>query len=189
MPQERFEPRIPVFEWAKTVHALDRAVTVIGSSLNYPPKNTGRLPNVGILHLFQNNFNRNCSERKRRGVCLQITPLFIEFLFVAVPCYFLFLVPKYLSQHFSLTRSVYVGDNTQSLETLKLPLHLLLYQASYSCISFLLYFSVGCFTWKWFVESNMNITFWPRTNPVSKYGYSWYMKLRASVEIYDGPYQ
>jgi hypothetical protein len=26
------EPTIPVFEWAKTVHALDRAVTVIGLS-------------------------------------------------------------------------------------------------------------------------------------------------------------
>jgi hypothetical protein len=26
----RFEPTIPVFEWAKTVHALDSAATVIG---------------------------------------------------------------------------------------------------------------------------------------------------------------
>jgi hypothetical protein len=26
-----FEPRIPAFEWAKTVHAKDRALTVIGS--------------------------------------------------------------------------------------------------------------------------------------------------------------
>jgi hypothetical protein len=25
-----FEPKIPAFEWAKTVHALDRAATVIG---------------------------------------------------------------------------------------------------------------------------------------------------------------
>jgi hypothetical protein len=25
-----FEPKIPVFEWAKIVHALDRAATVIG---------------------------------------------------------------------------------------------------------------------------------------------------------------
>jgi hypothetical protein len=30
MPQVRFEPTIPVFERAKTVHALDRAATVIG---------------------------------------------------------------------------------------------------------------------------------------------------------------
>jgi hypothetical protein len=30
MPQVGFEPTIPMFERAKTVHALDRAVTVIG---------------------------------------------------------------------------------------------------------------------------------------------------------------
>jgi hypothetical protein len=29
MPQVGFEPTIPVFEWAKTVHALDSAATVI----------------------------------------------------------------------------------------------------------------------------------------------------------------
>jgi hypothetical protein len=31
MPRVGFEPTIPVFEWAKAVHALDRAATVIGS--------------------------------------------------------------------------------------------------------------------------------------------------------------
>jgi hypothetical protein len=31
MPRVGFEPTIPMFERAKTVHALDRAVTVIGS--------------------------------------------------------------------------------------------------------------------------------------------------------------
>jgi hypothetical protein len=31
MPRVGFEPRIKVFEQAKTVHALDRAVTVIGN--------------------------------------------------------------------------------------------------------------------------------------------------------------
>jgi hypothetical protein len=31
MPQVGFEPTIPVFERPKTVHALDRAVTVIGT--------------------------------------------------------------------------------------------------------------------------------------------------------------
>jgi hypothetical protein len=31
MPEVRFEPTIPVFEGAKTVHALDRAATVIGN--------------------------------------------------------------------------------------------------------------------------------------------------------------
>jgi hypothetical protein len=30
MPQVRFEPTIPVFQPAKTVHALDRAATVTG---------------------------------------------------------------------------------------------------------------------------------------------------------------
>jgi hypothetical protein len=30
-----FEPTIPVFERAKTVHALDRAAAVIGCSINY----------------------------------------------------------------------------------------------------------------------------------------------------------
>jgi hypothetical protein len=32
MPRVGFEPTIPVFEGAKTVHALDRAVTVFGIS-------------------------------------------------------------------------------------------------------------------------------------------------------------
>jgi hypothetical protein len=31
MPRVGFEPTIPVFEREKTVHALDRAATVIGS--------------------------------------------------------------------------------------------------------------------------------------------------------------
>jgi hypothetical protein len=34
MPRVGFEPTIPVFEGAKTVHALDRAVTVIGFNFN-----------------------------------------------------------------------------------------------------------------------------------------------------------
>jgi hypothetical protein len=33
MPRLGFKPRIPVFEWAKTVHALDRAATVIGCQM------------------------------------------------------------------------------------------------------------------------------------------------------------
>jgi hypothetical protein len=32
MPRVRFEPTIPVFERAKTVHALDRAATTISNS-------------------------------------------------------------------------------------------------------------------------------------------------------------
>jgi hypothetical protein len=30
MPRVGFEPTIPAFEWAKTVHVLDRAATVFG---------------------------------------------------------------------------------------------------------------------------------------------------------------
>jgi hypothetical protein len=30
MPRIGFDPMIPAFKWAKTVHALDRAATVIG---------------------------------------------------------------------------------------------------------------------------------------------------------------
>jgi hypothetical protein len=37
MPREGFEPMTPVFEQAKTVHALDRAATVIGG---YRPTHT-----------------------------------------------------------------------------------------------------------------------------------------------------
>jgi hypothetical protein len=36
MPLVGFEPTIPVFEMAKTVHALDRAATAIGSFIPYP---------------------------------------------------------------------------------------------------------------------------------------------------------
>jgi hypothetical protein len=35
MPQMGFEPTIPVFERAKTVHALDRATTVIDLKITY----------------------------------------------------------------------------------------------------------------------------------------------------------
>jgi hypothetical protein len=35
MPRKGFEPTIPVFERAKTVHDLDRAATVIGKELHY----------------------------------------------------------------------------------------------------------------------------------------------------------
>jgi hypothetical protein len=35
IPRLEFEPRIPVFERAKTVHALDRAATVIGNIVLY----------------------------------------------------------------------------------------------------------------------------------------------------------
>jgi hypothetical protein len=40
MPQLGFEPTTPVFERSKTVHALDRAVTVIGTKECYWSKFT-----------------------------------------------------------------------------------------------------------------------------------------------------
>jgi hypothetical protein len=36
MPRVEFEPTIPVFERAKTLHALDRVVTVIGTWISLP---------------------------------------------------------------------------------------------------------------------------------------------------------
>jgi hypothetical protein len=33
MPPVGFEPMIPAFEWAKTVHSLDREAIVIGSNV------------------------------------------------------------------------------------------------------------------------------------------------------------
>jgi hypothetical protein len=39
MPQVGFEPKIPVFERPKTVHALDRAATVIGKKETTQYKN------------------------------------------------------------------------------------------------------------------------------------------------------
>jgi hypothetical protein len=38
MPRVGFEPTIPLFERAKTVHALDRATNVIGYPQNLAPK-------------------------------------------------------------------------------------------------------------------------------------------------------
>jgi hypothetical protein len=38
MPRLEFEPTIPAFEREKTVHALDRAATVIGLVLIRAPK-------------------------------------------------------------------------------------------------------------------------------------------------------
>jgi hypothetical protein len=35
MPRVGFEPTIPVFERAKTVHALDRSATVVGGFCTY----------------------------------------------------------------------------------------------------------------------------------------------------------
>jgi hypothetical protein len=48
MPQVGFEPTIPVFERAKTVHALDRAVTVMGTREIYRHKNDTSMSGVAV---------------------------------------------------------------------------------------------------------------------------------------------
>jgi hypothetical protein len=56
MPQVGFEPTIPAFKWAKTVHALDHAATVISSELtgNYTSYRefVGRLRRGISLHSY-----------------------------------------------------------------------------------------------------------------------------------------
>jgi hypothetical protein len=53
MPCVRFDPMIPAFKWAKTVHSLDLAVTVIAGSQNYTiVKNVSALRITGILDLI-----------------------------------------------------------------------------------------------------------------------------------------
>jgi hypothetical protein len=53
MPQVEFEPTIPVFEPAKTVHALDLAATVIGSKNRILLKSDSTIINT---------FNRHCDK-------------------------------------------------------------------------------------------------------------------------------
>jgi hypothetical protein len=53
MPEVGFEPTIPVFERAKTVQALDRAVTVIGIICTKRIKlmHNAKLKSVHMFHL------------------------------------------------------------------------------------------------------------------------------------------
>jgi hypothetical protein len=55
-----FEPTIPVFQRAKTVHALDRAVTVIGYQKPFSP-------NYCLRHYL--NHKQRASEREISGLC------------------------------------------------------------------------------------------------------------------------
>jgi hypothetical protein len=59
MPRMGFEPTIPVFERAKTVHVLDRAATVIDkeatSYIKYAPKT--RLNNDNRLQILDANLS------------------------------------------------------------------------------------------------------------------------------------
>jgi hypothetical protein len=42
-PQVAFESKVPVFEWAKTIHGLDRAAVVIGRHIIIDPSNVVRI--------------------------------------------------------------------------------------------------------------------------------------------------
>jgi hypothetical protein len=46
MPQVGFEPTIPVFERAKTIHAIDRPATVIGGVPQIPHANAAMVLEV-----------------------------------------------------------------------------------------------------------------------------------------------
>jgi hypothetical protein len=69
MPWVGFEPMIPAFERAKTVHALDRAATVIGPTLYYPPKSNYFRPHASQsfnLSTFWNQCSQIAPLNKRR---------------------------------------------------------------------------------------------------------------------------
>jgi hypothetical protein len=53
MPRVGFEPKIPVFERAKTVHASDRKATVIGDTFNYDLKYHEQHPQTLLNHSYQ----------------------------------------------------------------------------------------------------------------------------------------
>jgi hypothetical protein len=59
MARVGFEPTIPVFKRAKTVHALDRATTVIGSDEDYRPHT--RINSAFVLRnrIFTDDLNHN----------------------------------------------------------------------------------------------------------------------------------
>jgi hypothetical protein len=51
MPRMEFEPMIPVSKRAKTVHALDRAVTVIGRTKIWGRRNKRETVNFVLSHI------------------------------------------------------------------------------------------------------------------------------------------
>jgi hypothetical protein len=66
-----FEPMIPMFQWAKTVHALDRSATVIGRSRKYH-RQTGQMnidfgAGIGRIWLYppDNEDEDNCSNNHK----------------------------------------------------------------------------------------------------------------------------
>jgi hypothetical protein len=73
MPQVGLEPKIPMFEWAKTVHALDRAANAIGSKYGWKAKNI----NSGIIWYDSLSINFIPPPQKKIGAdpCLNIPPV------------------------------------------------------------------------------------------------------------------
>jgi hypothetical protein len=70
MPRVGFEPTIPAFERAKTVHALDLAATVIGWSLIsvlIMPKVSYSLMEIDMSVAF---IYRDCGNNKKTGSAL-----------------------------------------------------------------------------------------------------------------------
>jgi hypothetical protein len=63
----KFEPTIPVFERAKTIHALDRAATVIGRVMSLCDELLRRILMVEIV-AFLNIQSRNLLERNRKSI-------------------------------------------------------------------------------------------------------------------------
>jgi hypothetical protein len=53
MSRAGFEPTIPEFERAKSVHALDLVATVIGSTITYDSKSKGKLIPVLKYHAMK----------------------------------------------------------------------------------------------------------------------------------------
>jgi hypothetical protein len=62
MPWVEFEPTIPVFERAKTVHASDRAAIVTGDTFNYDPKYHEQHPQTLLNHSYELQMPRFLSQ-------------------------------------------------------------------------------------------------------------------------------
>jgi hypothetical protein len=60
MPRVGFEPTNPVFERAKTVHALDRAAAVIGRSLRYLVRIKDKSIDIPIHNLLHESLGLYC---------------------------------------------------------------------------------------------------------------------------------
>jgi hypothetical protein len=69
MPWVGFEPMIPAFEWAKTVHALDRAATVIDQKTALTSKKT-QIYQLLVFTEIVTISSETCFSNKLRGEML-----------------------------------------------------------------------------------------------------------------------